>query len=62
MASLEIVIGGALAAILLGERLTTTQLAGAVVMLAGITVAQVGLASGSRVRLPEDRDLTPSSA
>ncbi|WP_436495788.1 DMT family transporter [Actinokineospora sp. HUAS TT18] len=58
---LEIVIGGALAAVLLGEHLTPVQLLGSAVMLGGIVVAQLALASGRR-KHPEASELMPSSA
>nr|BFF04456.1 EamA family transporter [Streptoalloteichus tenebrarius] len=44
VATLEIVVGGVLAMLVLGERLGAVQMVGSVVMLAGIVIAQVAVA------------------
>ncbi|MCG8918144.1 DMT family transporter [Actinokineospora sp. PR83] len=61
VAALEIIVGGVLAAVVLGERLSAAQWAGSAAMLTGIVLSQLAMA-GRRAPAEEVRPVDPVAA
>lgn len=61
IAALEIIVGGALAAVVLGERLSAAQWTGSAAMLTGIVLSQLAMA-GRRAPMGEVRAVDPVAA